>query len=263
MGWQEVANAVVSRRVELGMQTRKKLAEKTGLTVKTLGEIERADRTSYDPATLVRVEQALEWPAGTILSIVGDLPRPASVPRAEVPPPLTPLRTDPVVGDLADLLNNKSKLPPTVKQALTDAVEHLVEAAHKILAVAEKTDDPEALDRVIASIDPHATFPTPGLMLDATVRADMDERSRAALVDGMNSLLHLGQQAMLAHSYKYGPTREEILRQVEEARAGRGDVPTYGAGARQGSPGGIGLRAGRRGSGPGVGGQPQGPYGMG
>lgn len=71
MGWQEVADAVVNRRVELGMRHRRQLAEATGITVKTLGELERADRTTFDRATLATVEQALRWPAGTIANLAG------------------------------------------------------------------------------------------------------------------------------------------------------------------------------------------------
>lgn len=64
--WRAAGEAVIHRRVEKGMRTRAALAQATGLTVKTLGEIERGERPSYDPATLAAVEQALEWPAGQI-----------------------------------------------------------------------------------------------------------------------------------------------------------------------------------------------------
>lgn len=69
--WEAAGQAIISRRVELGMRTRQVFAEKSQLSVKTLGELERGDRTSYDPATLAAVEQALEWPAGHIRWIVG------------------------------------------------------------------------------------------------------------------------------------------------------------------------------------------------
>jgi transcriptional regulator with XRE-family HTH domain len=74
MGWTDVAQAVIARRVELGMKTRQRLAETTGLSVKTLGEIERSVRTSYDPATLAAVEQALRWPVGTITAMASGRP---------------------------------------------------------------------------------------------------------------------------------------------------------------------------------------------
>lgn len=69
MAWEDVAQAVINRRVELGMRTRQRLADETDLSVKTLGELERAERKSYDPATLAVVEQALKWPSGRIKAI--------------------------------------------------------------------------------------------------------------------------------------------------------------------------------------------------
>lgn len=72
MGWAEVADAVVNRRVELGWRTRREFAEVTGLSVKTLGEIERHERTSYDKSTLAIVEQTLKWSPGTIQSIAAN-----------------------------------------------------------------------------------------------------------------------------------------------------------------------------------------------
>jgi transcriptional regulator with XRE-family HTH domain len=61
MGWSELAQAVIGRRVELGHHVREAFADASGLSVRTLSDIERARRTSYDPATLARVEQALQW----------------------------------------------------------------------------------------------------------------------------------------------------------------------------------------------------------
>ncbi|MET7396286.1 hypothetical protein ABZS66_22670 [Dactylosporangium sp. NPDC005572] len=49
----------------------------------------------------------------------------------------------------------------------------------------------------------------------------MDERSRAVLIEGMKSLMHLGEQAMLLHDARYGRSDEEIRAQVEAHRAER------------------------------------------
>jgi hypothetical protein len=68
--WERVGHAVLTRRVELGYRTRQAFSEMAGLTIKTLGEIERGDRQSYDPATLVQVERCLSWPQGTIVALL-------------------------------------------------------------------------------------------------------------------------------------------------------------------------------------------------
>lgn len=113
------------------MRTRKQLADTSGLTVKTLGEIERADRTSYDPATLAIVERALQWSAGTIAGMRDD------------------------------------GRPPSVFAAPAEGF-------------------------------------TVGRALDALVHpsSDLSERDRQAIRDGMRALLHLGEQAMIAHAAK-------------------------------------------------------------
>lgn len=74
MNWQALARAVVSRRVELGMKTRGALAEATGLSARTLGDIERARRTSLSPSTLAKVEQVLGWPEGHIDALLHTAP---------------------------------------------------------------------------------------------------------------------------------------------------------------------------------------------
>lgn len=135
VGWQEVAEAVVNRRVELGMRTRKQLADASGLTVKTLGEVERAERRSYDPATLATIEQALQWPAGRIARLrneeqnlrVGD----AVISRT----PDDRVRIDQVADDDSDPLEAKlERLPllaqglnPTDRRRLADSVQLLLE----------------------------------------------------------------------------------------------------------------------------------------
>ncbi len=64
--WKRLGRVVLDRRVELGMRTREAFAEKVGLSTKTLGEIERGARTSYDAGTLSTLELALGWPKGHV-----------------------------------------------------------------------------------------------------------------------------------------------------------------------------------------------------
>jgi hypothetical protein len=68
--WVALGRAVLARRVELGYKTRGPFAEAAGLTIKTLGEIERGERASYDPSTLAQVEKTLQWRPGAIRQAV-------------------------------------------------------------------------------------------------------------------------------------------------------------------------------------------------
>lgn len=70
MDWQALAREVVAARVALGYQTREAFAKVVGLSTRTLGDIERARRTSMDQATLAKVEQALGWPTGRTRTIL-------------------------------------------------------------------------------------------------------------------------------------------------------------------------------------------------
>ncbi len=117
--WAAAGNAVVNRRVELGMRTRAALAATTGLTVKTLGEIERGERGSYDPATLATVEQALRWPTGHLGAILsgGNVAAPQE-PRTDGIPP--------VLAELALLLSPDSPLSAEGRELLAQALDRLV-----------------------------------------------------------------------------------------------------------------------------------------
>ncbi len=74
MNWQALASAVVRRRVELGYETRREFVTATGMKPRTMGDIETARKSSYDSGTLARLEQALEWEAGTVKQILGSEP---------------------------------------------------------------------------------------------------------------------------------------------------------------------------------------------
>jgi transcriptional regulator with XRE-family HTH domain len=76
--WRRLADAVVARRVEMGMRTRQALAEALQMSARNLGDIEKARRTSYDPATLARLEQVLRWEPGSVDAVLaGGDPKPA------------------------------------------------------------------------------------------------------------------------------------------------------------------------------------------
>ena len=68
--WVSLGAEVIRRRVELGMRTRRELIERSGISRKTLGQIERGDRESYDRATIAQLEQTLRWPSGAVQQLV-------------------------------------------------------------------------------------------------------------------------------------------------------------------------------------------------
>ncbi|WP_067683810.1 helix-turn-helix domain-containing protein [Nocardia miyunensis] len=63
-----LGHCVIVRRCELGMLTRGALAEKSGVSSRVLGDLERGYRKVTD-TILVRVEQALAWVPGTAQAV--------------------------------------------------------------------------------------------------------------------------------------------------------------------------------------------------
>lgn len=109
--WGRLAKAVVARRVELGMNTRRALSESSGLSTRTLGDIERVRRDSYDAATLARVEQVLEWSPGTVDAILA----------SEDPPNLTPDETE--AAEVAAV--EAEDLPESIRAQLVEYLREL------------------------------------------------------------------------------------------------------------------------------------------
>lgn len=88
--WKRLGQVVIRRRVEIGYRTREAFAEKVGLSTKTLGEIERGARTSYDQGTIAVVEQALGWVGGAVRAVLDGAEVPPSVGPSSVPPYVMP-----------------------------------------------------------------------------------------------------------------------------------------------------------------------------
>ncbi len=61
---------VKRNRRMLGMHTQADLADALGLTVKTVGNIERAAKGNYSALTLARLERLFEWPIGAAEKIL-------------------------------------------------------------------------------------------------------------------------------------------------------------------------------------------------
>lgn len=64
--WADVGEAVLQRRLELGMRTREDLARAADLSSRSLSDLEKGRRQGYADGTYSALEQALGWPPGTI-----------------------------------------------------------------------------------------------------------------------------------------------------------------------------------------------------
>lgn len=129
MGWGELGQAVTARRVELGHLTIASFAKVVELSTRILGDIEGARRSSYDPATLVRIERALEWPTGRVRDLLGDQApgksfsdsAAASRPRERRPQPDTepePVDLSAELMTFEGLVGNLHRLDPGILAAL-------------------------------------------------------------------------------------------------------------------------------------------------
>jgi hypothetical protein len=70
MGWEQVGEEIVKRRVELGHNSREAFARSSGLSPRLLADLEHGTRTSYDRATIVRLENALRWLPGSVAAVL-------------------------------------------------------------------------------------------------------------------------------------------------------------------------------------------------
>jgi hypothetical protein len=80
----KAGSAVLHRRVELGYQTRGQFADDANLTIKTLGQIERGVRPSYNKSTYATIDRVLQWEPGTFEALLaGDASAPPPCDRSE------------------------------------------------------------------------------------------------------------------------------------------------------------------------------------
>lgn len=65
-----LAQAVIARRVELGMTTTKALAEEAKLSPRMLGDVENGRRDNYSDGAKAQIERALAWDSGSIDAVL-------------------------------------------------------------------------------------------------------------------------------------------------------------------------------------------------
>lgn len=83
----DVGKVVLARRVERGIMSREALAEATGLTSRTLSDIEVGRRYSYSRSTLTRLEQVLGMAIGSIQAMLDEAARERGNGKSDQPPP--------------------------------------------------------------------------------------------------------------------------------------------------------------------------------
>lgn len=128
MQWGALGRAIVSRRIECGYETREELAEHSGIAARTLGDLETGRKTSYRRSTLARLEQALDWPAGTVDEVLGE---PAPSPRrTTAPPPSSGPPSAPAFEEqLATLRHLHDELPEPYREQFRDLLARAAEWA--------------------------------------------------------------------------------------------------------------------------------------
>jgi len=104
--WEQIGEAVLERRLELGLRTREDLARLADLSSRALSDLEKGRRQSYAPGTYAALEKALGWPAGTIRSWivhgrVTAVPTQEPLMQFQEPPDLSHVPLDELLGEIA------------------------------------------------------------------------------------------------------------------------------------------------------------------
>ncbi|MCA2304863.1 helix-turn-helix transcriptional regulator [Mycobacterium intracellulare] len=92
---ERVGKAVADRRVEVGFETQRELAEAAGVSLNTAALLERGKSFPHR-VNRIKFEDALQWPRGTLDALRRGQPIPETAPRPAVPPAHAPAAaTDP------------------------------------------------------------------------------------------------------------------------------------------------------------------------
>lgn len=70
MSWARLGAAIRAERVRLGYLRLGDFADRVGLGVRTLSDLERGARTTYSPETLAAVEAVLGWAPGSVRRVL-------------------------------------------------------------------------------------------------------------------------------------------------------------------------------------------------
>jgi transcriptional regulator with XRE-family HTH domain len=133
--WGRLGDAIVARRVRMGIKTREQFAERSGLSLRTLHDLERGNRSSYDPSTLARLERALDWTEGSAQRVLaGGSPTPTD----EVPSVFAPEGMDPIAAELVYVLSPDSPVDEDEKETLRMVLDQLLRRARMQIRSAQR-----------------------------------------------------------------------------------------------------------------------------
>lgn len=124
--WVRLGDAIVVRRVKLGLTSREALAKHSGMSPRILSYLEHGDRDSYDPSTFARLEAALEWAPGSVQAVL-DGGQPTTTAEALIRKREQSQQLDPLVAKLAWALDPTSPLDEADRDWLRTAVALVVD----------------------------------------------------------------------------------------------------------------------------------------
>lgn len=129
--WRRLAEHVVARRAAMGHRSQAAFQQATGFGGRTLGDLERGDRTNYSGATLARLDLALGWAVGSARRVLrgGD---PIVSPSAQSTEVDSPESGTAVL--LTELMDELQKVTPAQREAsiriALDVVRAVTEQQH-------------------------------------------------------------------------------------------------------------------------------------
>lgn len=77
--WRKVGLAVYHRRIELGIETQRELADRAGVHLNTVSRLERGTPSKRRNPTWSAIEDALDWPEGMIADMAAGRTRKSQV----------------------------------------------------------------------------------------------------------------------------------------------------------------------------------------
>lgn len=104
--WRNIGHAVARRRSELDLNSQSQLAERAGVHLNTVSRLESGSPAQRIRSSWAAIEDALEWPRGTIAAMAGIRPNTA-----------VPLTADAVTRAVLDSIHEVEPTDWTIPQA--------------------------------------------------------------------------------------------------------------------------------------------------
>ena len=98
--WESLAEHILNRRIQLGYYKRPAFAEASGISLRTLSDLENARRENYDRNTVAAIEHTLRWAPGSINAIL-EGGEPTDATADPTPPSAAPTARAASAGDEA------------------------------------------------------------------------------------------------------------------------------------------------------------------